>query len=74
LESAFAAWFMQICASFVSRDGSFIRQKALQIAASLGVDSFTVSDDWINRFKWRHNTVAGESRVVDSETVDDLKK
>jgi hypothetical protein len=35
------------------------------------------SNDWINRYKRRHNTVyrtpAGESRCVDSEKVDDWK-
>lgn len=51
--------------------------KGLQIAVHLRVGSIVGSDGWINRFKRRHNlvywTLAGESRNVYSETVDDWK-
>lgn len=58
-------------------DGTFIRERTLQIAFRLGVDNFVCSEDWINRFKSVHNIVCniavGESRSVYSETVDDWK-
>lgn len=58
-------------------DGTFIREKTLQIAFRLGVDNFVGSEDWINKFKSVHsivcNTPVGESRSVYSETEDDWK-
>jgi hypothetical protein len=63
-------------ASNISIDGTIIRKKVLQITAYLE-DSFTVSKGWLNKYKRRHNivytTLAGESKSVHSETVDDWK-
>jgi hypothetical protein len=39
LESALAVWFKQVHASNASIEGNIIRDKALQIAAHLGVDN-----------------------------------
>jgi hypothetical protein len=64
-----------VCASNTSADGNITREKALQIATHLGVDIFTGSDVWINKFKRRHSTVyrtlAYESRSAESETAHD---
>lgn len=58
-------------------DGTFIREKTLQIAACLGVDNLVGSEDWSNRFKSIRNIVCstpvGESLSVYSERVEDWK-
>ena len=68
---------LHVQASIASVDGTFIREKTLQIASHLGVENFLGSEDWINRFKSIHNIVCstpvGESRSVYSERVDDWK-
>lgn len=50
VESALAAWFKQACANSGSVGGTVIRIKALYVTACLGLDSFTGSSGWIDRF------------------------
>jgi hypothetical protein len=62
----------------VSIDGTYLKEKALHIVAHLGMANFSASDGCIDRFKRRPNTVyrilSGESRSVDSETIEGLDK
>jgi hypothetical protein len=68
---------LHVQVSNASMDGTFIREKTLQIAGHLAVDNFVGSEDWINRFKSVHDIVCStpvsESRSVYSETVNDWK-
>jgi centromere protein B len=56
LESALAARYQQAHVSNTSINGNIVREQASQITAHFGVNKFTVSDGWIDRFKRGHNT------------------
>jgi hypothetical protein len=77
LESALAALFKQAHESNASIDCTHLREKALHISACLEIANFLASNGWIGRFKRRYNiayrNLSGESRSVDSETVEDWK-
>lgn len=77
LENMVKEWFVNTRAANLPVDGKLLREKALHIATRLGIDNFTASNGWIDRFKKRHNivynTVCGESRSVDGATVEDWK-
>jgi hypothetical protein len=64
-------------ASSITKDGSFIRERALKMPTHLVVNNFTVSNGWFDRFKRRHKIVyrilADEGRSSDSEILDDWK-
>jgi hypothetical protein len=51
VESALAAWFKQACANNGSVGGTVIRDKALHVAACLGVDNCTGSSGWIDKLR-----------------------
>jgi hypothetical protein len=55
MESTLAAWFKQARECNASIDGTHLKEKALHIAACLGIPNFQVSSGWICRFKRRHN-------------------
>jgi centromere protein B len=57
LEFALVAWFKQARESNASTDGTHLKEKALHIAACLGIANFSASNGGINRFKRRHNIV-----------------
>lgn len=77
LDEAVFTWFKQTRAGGVNFDGTILREKALEIADKLGIDGFTASNGWIDRFKNRHGityrTVNGEAASVDIATVDTWK-
>lgn len=77
LDEAVFTWFKQARAGGVNFDGTILREKALEIADKLGIDGFTASNGWIDRFKNRHGityrTVNGEAASVDIATVDTWK-
>jgi hypothetical protein len=50
LESAYAAWFKQVCASIVCVGSTVFRKNALHAAGCMGGDSFLDSSDWIDGF------------------------
>lgn len=78
LESILSNWFKQARTANANIDGSHLKEKALHIAARLGIDDFRASNGWIDRFKKRHNlvykTVSGESASVDPVTVNSWKE
>jgi len=77
LGSALAAPYQQAHVSHTSMNGNIIRAQALPITAHFGVNRFTGSDGWIDRFKRGHNAVyrtpANESQSVDLDTVEEWK-
>jgi hypothetical protein len=52
-----------------------MKDNALRIVAHVGIDSFLASNGWIGkrRYNIAYRTLSGESRIVDSEIVDDWK-
>jgi hypothetical protein len=77
LETILAAWFKQTRTANASIDGLHPKDKALNVADHLGVDSFQASNGWIDCFKKRHNlvykTMLAESAIVNPERVMDWK-
>ena len=77
LETILSAWFKQAHTTKASINGPHLKEKALHIAAHLGIDSFQASSGWIYRFKKRHNlvytTLLEGSAIGNSETVMDWK-
>jgi hypothetical protein len=61
-----------------SIDESHLKEMALSVAASQGIDGFQVLNSCINRFKKIHNlvykTMPGESATVNPKTVMDWKR
>ncbi|GFT69431.1 hypothetical protein NPIL_594251 [Nephila pilipes] len=57
LKRVFFAWYEQDHASYIPVDGNVFRKKAHEIAASMGTDTFSASNEWISCFKIRHDVV-----------------
>ncbi|KAH7971175.1 hypothetical protein HPB49_019959 [Dermacentor silvarum] len=76
-DEAVFKWFKQARAAGVNFGGTILREKAVEIADKLGIESFCASNGWIDRFKKRHGicyrTVNGEAASVDMATVDTWK-
>jgi hypothetical protein len=77
-ETILSAWFKQAHTANTSIDEPHLNEKALQVAASQGIDGFQALKGWINCFKKRHNlvykTTSGESAIVNPKTVMDWKR
>jgi hypothetical protein len=75
LETILSAWFKQACITSAATVESQLKEKALHVAAHLGIDSLRASNSWIDYFKKIHNTVyktvSGESASINLETVMD---
>jgi hypothetical protein len=55
LETILLVWFKQAYTTNTSIDGPHLKEKALHVAARLGINSFWASNGWIDFFKKRHN-------------------
>lgn len=68
-------WFRQVRSQNVPVNGTILREKATEIALRLGVDDFSPSNGWIDRFKKRtgivYRSVSGEAASVDESVTDD---
>lgn len=75
LEEVLLTWFKEVTAAGVNVDGKVLREKAEDVALSLGVTNFQASGGWIHRFKARHGlvykSVSGEGKKVDEAVVND---
>lgn len=62
-------------AAGVNIDGTVLREKAEDLALSLGLSNFQASSGWVHRFKVRHGLIyktgSGEGRKVDEGVVND---
>lgn len=58
LEGLLIAWFQQIRAAGLPVKGIILKEKALRIAEELGMDDFTASNGWLDRFRRRHGVVS----------------
>nr|1HLV_A Chain A, MAJOR CENTROMERE AUTOANTIGEN B [Homo sapiens] len=55
LEGLLIAWFQQIRAAGLPVKGIILKEKALRIAEELGMDDFTASNGWLDRFRRRRS-------------------
>ncbi|XP_006877752.1 PREDICTED: major centromere autoantigen B [Chrysochloris asiatica] len=58
LEGLLIAWFQQIRAAGLPVKGIILKEKALRIAEELGMDDFTASNGWLDRFRRRHGVMS----------------
>lgn len=75
LEELLLTWFCELTAASVNVDDKVVREKADNIALSLGIENFQASGGWLHRFKERHGlvyrVVCGEVKKVDQSAVSD---
>ncbi|XP_020856668.1 major centromere autoantigen B [Phascolarctos cinereus] len=57
LEGLLIAWFQQIRAAGLPVNGIILKEKALRIAEELGMEDFTASNGWLDRFRRRHGVM-----------------
>ncbi|ETV90093.1 hypothetical protein H310_15074 [Aphanomyces invadans] len=73
LESKLATWVDAAYASNVCITRPNLNQKALRLAAQLGISQFSASQGWLFEFQWRHNfrvhRLHGESASVEPNVV-----
>lgn len=66
-------WFCRARAAKIPMSGPLIREKALEVAKSLGATDFKASVGWLDKFKLRHSiswkSVSGEGGSVDDDVV-----
>ena len=78
LDTAMWDWFQSARSINIPLSGPLIQEKALEFAASLGIDEFKASNGWLNRFNKRHNLVcgkiSGERGSVNDATVIEWKE
>ncbi|XP_001380458.2 major centromere autoantigen B [Monodelphis domestica] len=58
LEGLLIAWFQQIRAAGLPVNGIILKEKALRIAEELGMEDFTASNGWLDRFRRRHGVMS----------------
>lgn len=54
IEQLLWLWYRNARASNIPLSGELLREKALDLAAQIGVKDFLCSDGWLTRFKLRH--------------------
>ena len=71
-------WFVNIRSKNVPLSGPLIQAEAMNIAERLNITTFKASTGWLNSFRQRHaivwNSVCGEAKDVDEETVASWKE
>ncbi|GFT84903.1 hypothetical protein NPIL_380201, partial [Nephila pilipes] len=55
LDSIFFAWYEQVRNSNIPVNKNILQEKALGIAASNSMNTFSGSNEWISRFKIHHS-------------------
>ena len=75
VDKAVYAWFVETRSTTqnLPLSGPIIRAKAIELADKMGINSFTASTGWFDRFKHRFNIVykvaSGESAAASTEVV-----
>ncbi|XP_067120346.1 tigger transposable element-derived protein 4-like [Centruroides vittatus] len=79
VEDALVCWLKKIRSSNLPISRPILKQKAMEIAGVLGVETdFSASDGWLERFKGRHGVtfkkLCGEKESVDMISVETWKE
>ncbi|XP_013775709.1 tigger transposable element-derived protein 6-like [Limulus polyphemus] len=68
-------WFCNARSKDIPITGKLIQEKAVMLSVELGLDDFSASNGWLDRFQKRHNiscsVLSGEGASVNEETVND---
>lgn len=74
LDEAVLCWFKQQRSSCKPISGPILKEKALQLASKLGIENFSGSTGWLDKFKIRHGItfgkITGEAGAVDKTMVE----
>ena len=74
IERALFRWFEQARAKGAPVNGPLLKEKAVSLAAALGVPDFEATNGWLYRWKERHNLsykkLHGESADADLESAE----
>lgn len=77
LEECLVKWFSQCRQKNIPVGGVMLKEKAKSFAISLGIQNFSGSEGWLEKFKKRHNLVfrkiCGESASVDTNICENWK-
>ncbi|XP_013775505.1 jerky protein homolog-like [Limulus polyphemus] len=63
-------WFCNGQSKNIPITSKLIQEKAVMLSVELGLDDFSVTNGWLDRFQKRHN-LSGEGALVNEETVND---
>uniref|UniRef100_A0A2S2QB75 Tigger transposable element-derived protein 6 n=1 Tax=Sipha flava TaxID=143950 RepID=A0A2S2QB75_9HEMI len=70
-------WFCAARAKNIPISGPILKEKALQVSKEFKCENFKASNGWLDKFKSCYNisfkVVCGESKSVDTETVDEWR-
>lgn len=70
-------WFYAVRAKIILIGGPTYKEKTLQVSKKLVVGNFKQSNGWFDKFKARYNisfkVICGESKSVNTETIDAYK-
>lgn len=70
-------WFCAARAKNIPISGPILKEKALQVSKEFECQNFKASNGWLDKFKSRYNisfkVICGESKSVDTETVDEWR-
>ncbi|XP_013774244.1 tigger transposable element-derived protein 6-like [Limulus polyphemus] len=68
-------WFCNARSKNIPITGKLIQEKAVMLSVELGLDDFSASNGWLDRFQKRRNiscsVLSGEGASVNEETVND---
>ncbi|KAL4153097.1 hypothetical protein QTP88_000930 [Uroleucon formosanum] len=76
-ETILKLWKSHARAKNIPISGPILKEKALQVSKEFECENFKASNGWLDKFKSRYNisfkVVCGESKSVDTETVDEWR-
>ncbi|GBL96617.1 Tigger transposable element-derived protein 4 [Araneus ventricosus] len=78
INEAVLEWFKTVRAKKIPVSGPMIKHKAKELADALGIENFSASNGWLNRFRIRNNitfrSLCGEAADVDLSLCEDWQE
>ncbi|GBN40626.1 Tigger transposable element-derived protein 6 [Araneus ventricosus] len=78
INEAVSEWFKTVRAKTIPVSGAMIQYKAKELADALGIENFSSSNGWMDRFRIRNNitfrSLCGEAADVDPSLCEDWQK
>ncbi|GBN80062.1 Tigger transposable element-derived protein 6 [Araneus ventricosus] len=78
MNEAVLEWFKTVRAKKIPVSGPMIQHKAKELADALGIENFSASNGWLDRFRIRNNitfrSLCGEAADVDPSLCEDWQE